>query len=349
MIVIMTHLTQILAVNLNYYREIANMNTTKKKYIIIGVFAIIVLAIALFVIFASKEEEESLIEKPIPQISLPITKETIKVEIKEISSKRKNYPLYTITNDIKLQKIQDLLLSVGFRDASQNSSEGYYLWKRENDLVTYSIVSNILTISGENVLRIGNDVVGAEIFSRLVEEYFGEEWEYGLFQEKKYENGIVEYNAFRKLEDDLYVQMREWINGTDSIQVQDGKVISARLLLSSFSPTGEYAPLVVKNQLEKYIAQQDYPKEIVPEPSLLLSELNIDAYSSVYREATDNLTDCISDEVDVVYYYKHTKQGLLTPVYKISARCDANYENKKYQIPVTIFTNAIDPSYILTD
>lgn len=325
------------------------MKNKKRLIIIILVIALLGIGIFLFIYLKNKGNKEKLLDKPISQKALIITKENISVEIKNVDSKKQKYPIYSILNDIKLQQVQKLAKQSGFTEA-HSSNSGHYVWKRENDIILYSTVSNILTLSGKDVLRINNnEAIDANTFTNIAKEYFGESWEYGLFEEKKFSDGMNEYRVSRKLGSDLYVQMREGLNETDKIQVYNGRVLYARLMLSNFVQTNEYARLIPKDLLGEYIKRSGYPKEIMPDTSILPTELEVDAYSSEYIKATENMTDCISDRVDVIYYYKYIEQGLLTPVYKVSARCDANYKDKKYQIPVTIFTNAIEPKYVLEE
>lgn len=322
----------------------------KKQIIIISLVILFLgIGIFLFIYLKNKGNRQKLLEKPIPQKSLIGTNEKITVEIKNTDSEKQKYPIYSIKKDIKLQQVQKLAKHSGFKPI-RTSNEGYYFWTRENDIISYSTVSNILTVSGKDILRISNEEsIGASTFTNIAKEYFGESWEYGLFEEKKFSDGMNEYRVSRKLGSDLYVQMREGLNETDKIQVYNGRVLYARLMLSNFVQTNEYARLIPKDLLGEYIKRSGYPKEIMPDTSILPTELEVDAYSSEYIKATENMTDCISDRVDVIYYYKYIDQDLLTPVYKVSARCDANYKDKKYQIPVTIFTNAIEPKYVLEE
>lgn len=323
------------------------MKNRKLLFIIIAVIALLSMGIFLFLYLKSRGNKEKLLEKPIPQKSLTSTKENISVEIKKIDSKRENYPLYSVSSDVKLAHVEKLAKKFGFRPVSSGDN-GYYFWRRESDIILYSVVSNIVNILGKDILNITDkESISVETFSNIAKEYFEGDWEYGLFQEKKFPEGISEYRVSRKLQEDLYVQMREGLNETDKIQIQDGKVIYAQFMLSNFVKTDEHVTLISKEALERYIKDNKYPKEIIPETSILPTELDIDPYSSEYLKATEKLTDCISDSVSVIYYYKYMEQGLLTPIYKVLARCDANYKDKKYQIPVTILTNAINPKYIL--
>lgn len=321
---------------------------TRKKLVIIGIAVISVLGIFLF-FFLRKGEGEKLIKEPIVQKSLPVSRESISVDIREVSEPNTNYPLYQITKGVKLERITKLASENGFR-LVDSETEGYYFWKRGEEIISYNEVSNIFTVEAKNVLHVPRDIeYGVETFSYVAGEYFNEKWVYDLVDQKEFSDSIQEYFVSRKLEDGLNVKMREGLNETDYLQIQDGKIVYARLMLSNFVKTDSLVPLLSKNKLKQYLAQKEYPKEIFPEPSILLSELDVDPYSQEYIKATEVLTDCVSDEVNVVYYYKSMNQDLLTPIYKISARCDANYEGQKYQIPVTILTNAIEPNYILLD
>ena len=204
------------------------------------------------------------------------------------------------------------------------------------------MIANKISISGKNILV--PDQIDGNVFSSIAKKYFNEEWEYEIFSKNEGEDSI-EYLAYRKLSNGNHVESRENKNETDRIVVTDGQITIATLTLSNFYPTSEYLPLLNKETLVAYVNQQEYPKEILPSYDTLNSVMEMEYFQS-YEEVAKTLNNCMVDEFLVVYYYKNTNQGVLTPVYKAISMCDVVYKEKTYQIPAVIYISAVEPDYI---
>ncbi len=281
---------------------------------------------------------------PIPQKSIVTTHKNVQIGIGSTVPDEENYEVFNIEQTFKLDIIRNLAESNGFKSKIANENI-YYLWVRGKDLIGYDIVANKLSILGTNILIL--EQIDDNIFSNIAKKYFNEEWQYENFS-KVEKNGETEYLAYRKISNGAHVESRENKNETDKIVVENGEITTAILTLSNFRGTGEYVPLVNRNDLNRYINQQEYPKEILPSYDTLNSVMGMEYFQS-YEEISKTLNNCIADKITVVYYYKNVNQSMLTPVYKAIGGCDVVYEKNTYQIPAVIYINAIDPNYILKD
>lgn len=318
------------------------MKNKKTIIIIVSIIIFLLLGIALYFIFANKEKE--IISGPVHQPSIPTTNTKVQINLGKSVVNRGNYEVFRVEPKFKLEIVKNLALNSGFKLVTSDE-DVYYMWRRENDLISYDVISNKLAFSGNNIFTL--QTIDENLFSEMAKKYFEEDWQYNVSSEEG-KTGEITYIAYRKLGESLHVESRENKNETDKIVVENGKIISGSLTLTSFQGTGEYLPLLSKEELSKYINQSEYPKEILPSYETLNSVMDL-AYKQGYEDIYKTLENCSVDKISIVYYYKNITQEVLTPVYKAISICQVEYEKKKYEIPATIFVSAIEPSHILTD
>jgi hypothetical protein len=185
-------------------------------------------------------------------------------------------------------------------------------------------------------------------FNRFVKKYFGEDWNYILFDKEKRSGGEIVYYAKRLINDSDTIEMREHKGQTDYLALKDGKIVYGKLMLTVFGQSGYKVPLVSQDNLRSYLLQDNYPKEIYPRFDLMSGSLlsEVDYLSPAFMEVAESVDNCTAREVSIIYYYKSFQQGLLTPVYKLSLDCDISYKKQVYSIPTTAYVSAIDLKYL---
>jgi len=313
-----------------------------KKTILILVAGSVILGLFLFLLLRNNDKE--VLSEPVIQGSIPSSKQTVKISLGGVPLQKTKYEVFSISPLLKLGKIKELAQSNGLEEKISDGNN-YYLWERDGNIISYDAIANKVTISGMNILFLNQ--IDDNIFTNLAKKYFDEDWEYEVFS-KTEKSDSTEYLAYRKLNTSAHIESRENRNQTDRVVVENGRITVAVLTVSSFSSTGEYVPLLDRKGLNSYINQSEYLKEIIPSYDMLNSVMEMD-YLESYEDIAKTLSNCVAEEISVVYYYKNLKQGALTPVYKVSALCDVIYEKNTYQIPAVVYTNAIEPNYILLD
>jgi len=304
------------------------------------------LALLLYILLVNDKPKYP--EQPIKQDSILQTEDQIDLGSTTIDNQGE-YLLWQISNQVKLEAVQNMIASLGSEFKLEDSQDGvFYKWTYEDDQFFYDITKNHILFQYTEGIQFDSVELTDTTFSTFVNKYFKENWKYKVFKNEKGTNGETIYYAKRILSEDIYVESREHNQQTDYLALKDGKIVYGKILLTKFTPTDIQLPLISQEQLNKYLNLKEYPKEIYPQYSALEDSLlsQIDYLSEEFEELAQTLANCKSTSSEVVYLYKSFDQELLTPVYKLEAQCELTYEEKQYSVPAIAYVNAIDPEYV---
>jgi hypothetical protein len=326
--------------------------TNKKKLIIIPLILIFLIGVTvlLFIYFSPKEENEYPTE-PIIQESL-IGGDNTRIDVKSLEEDEPvDYKLWEISNKISLEEINLMISQVNPSLELTQQDEGvYYYWTdNKGSSFQYSLLRNQLVFTLEEGISWNEVELTGDSFSLFVRRYFDKGWEYRLNSKVVYPDGSTIYYANRKLPDGLLLETSDLYNETDYLTLQNGKIVSGRILLTEFIDTEKYVPVLNFKELSKYINLSDYPKSLYFNQGKLATILSIeDEYlNDEILELQKEITDCRATGNKTVYLYKSFSQELLTPVFKLDLECSLEYQNSEYSVPSVAYVNAIDPNYVV--
>jgi hypothetical protein len=323
-------------------------NILSKKNIIIGAIIIFFLLLSVLLFILLRNGGTKYPEQPIKQDSILQTEDEIDLGSTTIDNQGE-YFLWQISNQVKLEAVQDMVASLGTEFTLEDSQDGvFYKWSSDDDQIFYDITKNFLLFQYSEGIQFDSVELTDTTFSTFVNKYFKEDWKYKIFETEKGTNGETIYYAKRILSDDIYVESREHNQQTDYLALKDGKIVYGKILLTKFTTTDIQLPLISQEQLNTYLNLKEYPKEIYPQYSALEDSLlsQIDYLSDEFEELAETMANCKSTSSEVVYLYKSFDQELLTPVYKLDAQCELTYEEKQDSVPAIAYVNAIDPEYV---
>ncbi|MGI6484115.1 MAG: hypothetical protein ACOX0R_00615 [Candidatus Dojkabacteria bacterium] len=322
----------------------------KKTIIIIGIILIILVIGVVIFLFLNNKRKENYVITPIHQTSLSSTDKEISLKDYKIVEDERKFSLWEVRNDLELTKIKEIANDSGLE--LNFESDGYfYQWIKGEKFMTYNLETNTLIISGEDIIKVESSDLSNSIFSQLINQYFGFDWKYEVFETIKVGDNVTKYYAKRYIGENL-MEKDYWDNQTDNIVVKDGKIISANLLLTQFTNTNKIIPLISQKELSKVINQSEYPKTNYFDFGVLWKEPNHEEMlyvSEEWEKIKKSVRDCKADKISIVYLYKDMSQKYLTPVYKIEAQCNMTYKGNDYFIPSTWYANAVNPELILTN
>lgn len=322
-----------------------NMNKKAKTiFVIVGTILVIIFVILFFVLINIKGNYP---KEPIKQTSLYYSNQKIGLELSDLESKE--YPLIGISNSVVLEKVKEFVTAIDPKMTQTIIEEGsYYKWENGTNFVIYELSRNTVAFKLKEGIVWDEVDITKYSFSAFTKKYFGKEYEYELSLKELNADGSMLYYANRKFQQQL-IEMAENKKQTDYLGIKDGKVVYGKIFLTEFTNTKFVLPTLDKQGLIGYINIKNYPKEIYPNFSTLQTSVlkEVSYLSDDFVLITETLKDCKGDNVSVVYLYKSFVQEYLMPVYKIDVMCEVSYKGKEYAVPATVYTNAVEPEYVL--
>lgn len=304
------------------------------------------------VIILNTKNKNQYVTEPIPQNAISTSNKNVSLKnLAKWVENEENY-LWEVKNDIQLEKVTQIAEDNGLKLI--RSDEGtVYDWTKSPKQIVYNLSANILTVTGSDLLLVDDLTnVNSQTFSELFKKYFGLDFLFEVFQNEQRDSGETVYYAKRYIDESGMIEIGSFLNQTDYIAVEGGKIVYAKLLLAEFMNTNKILPLISRAQLEEFVNQIDYPKDFYPKMDVLNGDPIFEAIEYVdseYKKLLNSINNCQSEEIQVVYLYKNMSQKYLTPAYKLNVLCSAEYEEKQYSIPGVMYVNAIRPELISTE
>ena len=219
-------------------------------------------------------------------------------------------------------------------------SSSFVRWmKDDKEVVVYNIDSTVLNLYLEDYPE-EMDFSSVENF---VKDHLDSQIEYFDIQ-VQVEGDSEIYTANRVINED------ELITGygySDFFYVQNGYLVSARVLLAQFTKV-EYSVPLIKNRkaIETYLNSDYFPKDVIIYTSDII-ELTPYNYEDFDPEFT--YEKCLVNNITPKLYFSSCNQNYTYYSYKIGGTCDITYENKLYTVPFSGFMNAVEPEYIKSE
>lgn len=317
----------------------------QRKYLIIGVAVLVVVAL-LLLLFLLLRKNLKYPEEPINQTSLAVNEKEIILGNTNLEEGLE-YPLFLVSDTTKYSFVKSFAEKLNLGVASSEEGE-YYEWRSEAGMLLYSLDRNTIIFELKEGLEWSEVELTKHSFNRFLKTYFGEDWNYVLFDKEKRAGGEIVYYAKRTINETDVIEMREHKGQTDYLALKDGKIIYGKLMLTVFTPSRYKVPLVTKEELSSYLLQANYPKEIYPRFEAVSNSLlgKVDYLSPEFEKVAESIDNCSTKAATVIYYYKSFDQKLLTPVYKLNMDCDVSYKKEVYSIPSTAYVSAIGLDYL---
>jgi hypothetical protein len=322
-----------------------NMNAkTKTIFVITGTILIVILVILFFILINIKGNYP---KEPIKQTSLYYSNQRVELELSDLESKE--YPLLGISNNVSLEKVKEFVLAIDPKMSEIANEEGsYYKWGNGTNYVIYELNRNMVTFKLKDGILWDEVDITKYSFSAFTKKYFGKEYEYELSLKELNTDGVMIYYANRRFQQQL-IETAENKKQTDYLGMKGGKIVYGKIFLTEFINTKFVLPTLDKQGIVRYINIKNYPKEIYPNFSTLQTSVlkEVDYRSDDFVKITETLKNCKGNNISVVYLYKSFEQEYLMPVYKIDVMCEVSYKDEKYTVPATVYTNAVEPEYVL--
>lgn len=305
----------------------------------------------ILLIYLSNSDKNTYPSEPIKQDSLGSNSE-LNIDLGNIEgSENTEYKLFEFSNKTELENIETMISQVDNSVELINSEEGnYYYWSNSDSSTyfQYSMLANTLTFSISKGVNWDEAELTGNSFYIFINEYFDKDWNYEITNTLEFSDASTIYYAKRKIYESLLIETGEIYNETDYLMLKNGKIVAGRLLLTSFTDTQEYVPIVSIDTLKTFINSEAYPKSIYFNPSKTAEILSIENeyLNDELLDIQNSINNCSASEINIVYLYKSFEQQNLTPVYKIALDCSVEYQDEVYSVPATSFVNAIDPNYI---
>lgn len=304
------------------------------------------------VIILNTKNKNQYVTEPIPQNAISTSNKNVSLKnLAKWVENEENY-LWEVKNDIQLEKVTQIAEDNGLKLIRSDEGTVYH-WAKSPKQIVYNLSANILTVTGSDLLLVDDLTnVNSQTFSELFKKYFGLDFLFEVFQNEQRDSGETVYYAKRYIDESGMIEIGSFLNQTDYIAVEGGKIVYAKLLLAEFMNTNKILPLISRAQLEEFVNQIDYPKDFYPKMDVLNGDPIFEAIEYVdseYKKLLSSINNCQSEEIQVVYLYKNMSQKYLTPAYKLNVLCSAEYEEKQYSIPGVMYVNAIRPELISTE
>jgi hypothetical protein len=94
------------------------------------------------------------------------------------------------------------------------------------------------------------------------------------------------------------------------------------------------------------VNQDNYPKESYVYASQIIDKVDISYLDPRWEEIHESASNCISNNIELIYFYKSINQEFLYPSFKVSATCEVLFEEDSYFVPAIFYLNAIDLEYV---
>ena len=322
----------------------------KQIFILVILGLLLVLFIVLFINLYNSDKS-TYPSEAITQDSLGNNPE-LNIDIGNLEdSESMEYKLFEVSNKTELEKIEEMISEIDNSVELVNFEEGNYYYWSNSDSTTYfqySILTNTLTFSVSKGIDWDEVELTENSFYIFINKYFDKDWNYELTNTLSFNDSSKIYYAKRYVYDNLFIETGEIYNETDYLMLENDKIVAGRLLLTSFTDTQEYIPIVNIDTLKTFINSEAYPKSIYFNPSKTAETLSIENeyLNDELLDIQNSINSCSASDINIVYLYKSFEQQNLTPVYKIALDCSVEYEDEVYSVPATSFVNAIEPSYI---
>lgn len=323
----------------------------KRKKIILIVSIIAVLTVGTIIFFLTREKKDDVLQTELEQKALT-TKGSRNVTLGKVRfPSESGYYIWEVTNRLSLDTLKSLSSDLGFK-LEDSVSGHFYRWVKGDDAIFYEIDANTVMFMGEGLLVVDNmEAEPEEIISQVVKKYFGKEWRYKVTSVERRSKGETVYFLNRYLDSKNIIEIANVDSDTDYIALKDGNIVYAKFLLSEFENTQKKTELIEYRELDQEINKKSYPKDFYAKIGSLDSEIQKEMRydRDLYEYFYNNIGKCEAVEVSVVYLYKHMSQGVLTPVYKVTAQCYSMYKKEEILVPSVFYVNAIDLKYLKTE
>lgn len=349
---------------------LAYLKGVNRAYLLIGI-GIFVIVIALIVQLFSSDGIQRRTE-PIDQPynyddSVRIVFDRANIE-DNVKQDRAN--AYTIKKVDHSELIQQFLNKIGKGFWRKRSYDGvFYVWAKDANenfyIADYDPVNSQLFLRFEDPVELEglSDVTSrlasspASILEKVFYEYFDMSFN---FDEPKVStfNRETRIEA-RRLVDGIPLEVPGRSGYTDYLILdQGGRLKEANFLLLELEDASR-VDLFSVELLGQVINRSDYPKDVIVDLPIGLDLTSL-GYEP-YDYASDFLGDpppldledvqltpetCKVTSIELVYYFVRTTTEKLTPSYKVLCRGEVDVKGKQYSVPVTIFSNAIDPELV---
>lgn len=317
--------------------------------------------------------EPGSVEQPLPYSS--DKKIVIDLEDKEVTEeiKYEELPVYQIVKENHYNTVQNFMSDIGMGFATkENYDDIVYYWKEgENTsfyITEYNSVLDKVFFRFEtaksprslNVSSVRQEELG-NFFQKFAQQYWGRDYKYQNFK-VSFEGRNYKIEANRLIGDiPLYIS---GINTYSDYLVvtSEGKIVEGEFHLFDYdAESGEVLDLVQPDLLASVISRDDYPKEFnqlqpigfdfskygaqeqeYDESGQFLGDLSITDYSEIIPE----VKQCNASKVTLVYLFVNNNSQYITPTYRIDCMGEVIVDKEEYDVPVIIYTSAIDPEYV---
>jgi len=327
------------------------MRKLNKKQIIILIILTTVVTVSIILVVYLIKNQNTYTSEPIVQESLGTGRE-LSIDLENIEDEDvKDFKLWELSAKVEIENIENMALEIDSTLGLTDSEEGvYYYWSSADtdNYFQYTLLNNVLNFYIEDGIKWNEVELTGNSFSNFISKYFDKDWNYELTDTLNFTDGSVVFYAERKIYNDIPIETSELYNETDHLTLEDGRITSGRILLTTFTDTEQYLPVLKVNVLSDYIDLSEYPKSIYFNSAEIASVLSItDEYlNDEILKLQEEITDCRATSGKIVYLYKSFEQKYLTPVYRLDLECTADYEDDTYYISAVAFVSAVDPDYI---
>lgn len=339
-----------------------DININKKTLtFIIGTVIVGVIAAILYILLSDNTGEQlppKGIEQPLgyqleQEVEIPrdITPEDLK----------RKYKLLKVSQDSHDDLAQDIVTTMGKSDLGYSrSGETSHVWgdlfKEGGEYIYYEELTDSLSISFKTPAYveggsagISDETAAKSVFLNTINELFGNDYKYQI---NNVELSNREYRVeASRLVDGVPVELPGLAEYSDFLVFNEsGYILRGQLLLAEFQD-----PLTIGiidfDDLPELLTRDAYPANYTQGAPLNYvpkqSSAPVDhADTPGDEEAIEQSTSCVVTSAQVVYYYSTVDQLHLSPTYKLSCIGNITIDGLGFEVPVLVYTNAVDPEYV---
>lgn len=258
--------------------------------------------------------------------------------------------------------VNSFLVNVGKSSMLKSvSEEGYTRWEKGEEVVEYTDNYAKLSFYFEDgvAMPLSINITDTDSGEKLLESF------YKLYFNKEYtftDVRIVQDGLNRNIEgarnvSGLPLYGLGYDTRSDRITIDGrGKLKSGSLTLVEFESTpAQEISLVHITNLQEVMRKSDYPKVVYEGFSEDLIKYATDSYQEEENELPEGADNLIyktltpqstAKFVKLVYYFSDTSLQYLVPSYQIYSDGRVIYDGKSFDMPLVIYTNALDPDRV---
>lgn len=338
------------------------LKINKKTLIIIGGLILLGIVIGVTVFLLTKGDDSSL---PDDGIEIPLNySETRNVEIPSdttLENKTSESYVYKISLEGRENLIFDLVENSNVSHYSYRVSETLYQWGGADttyvDLITYDSTSQYVNFNTETPVSVSgvsrpidNEDEAYELAVSIAQEILGDSTDYALVN-VEVEDGNYVVN-FSRLVSDLKVEAPMLGDYSDTLTLnEDGQIVFGKILLANYYDSVA-VDIVNFNQIGNYLSSENYPYTFIPGAPIGYLDSLVEPEGDFYEVPADSeplggdITSCTAQSAELVYYYQSTYQTYLVPTYRIDCLGSTTIDGLKFDVPVLVYTNAINPELV---